>query len=255
MSVLETQDFNLGQHANVHLGFLQSLLPKIRTTLPTSSTRLTAAKPWLPVIIWLEQADIVAGDDGTADAVATFENAQGDVALVDNLLYQDEDDWWDLELLDEPIGGSTGHSSGRPRRVACATHQWASQRQSDRVQALRTAPPARSRHQSKVRIRFAMTAPGAGTGPSTTSASIALRKRPPRPRQSTASWRTAVSSQISWQGAAGVRLQKASNLANPNWTDVPDSAGSIIHQGGCRSGGSILSSDPRLARPAWPSAP
>ena len=30
---------------------------------------------------------------------------------------------------------------------------------------------------------------------------------------------------ISWQGAAGVRLQKASNLANPNWTDVPDSHG------------------------------
>jgi len=30
---------------------------------------------------------------------------------------------------------------------------------------------------------------------------------------------------ISWQGAAGVRLQKASKLANPSWADVPDSQG------------------------------
>ena len=30
---------------------------------------------------------------------------------------------------------------------------------------------------------------------------------------------------ISWQGAAGVRLQKASNLANPNWSDIANTQG------------------------------
>ena len=30
---------------------------------------------------------------------------------------------------------------------------------------------------------------------------------------------------ISWKGATGVRLQKASNLVNPNWVEVPDTSG------------------------------
>ena len=108
MTVLKTKDFDLGQHDNVHLGFYSHYESKPRQlgqrrVLDRRRRDLAAGD------LYARQGlDIVAGDDGTVDAVATFENKLDDVALVDNLLYQDEDDWWDMEPLDEPIGGSYG---------------------------------------------------------------------------------------------------------------------------------------------------
>ena len=89
--------------------------------------------------------------------MATFENAQDDVALVDNLLYQDEDDWWDVEPLDEPIGGSYGAFIGADIAESLAPHISGrvndSQTESKRYE-LHRLPEADN--QSKVRIRFAM---------------------------------------------------------------------------------------------------
>jgi hypothetical protein len=225
MSVLETKDFDLGQHANVHLGFY-SHYAQNQDNSANVEYSIDGGETWLPVIYMLEQADVVAGDDGTADAVATFENAQGDVALVDNLLYQDEDDWWDMEPLDEPIGGSYGAFIGAAIDESLAPHISGrvndSQTESKRYE-LHRLPEADN--QSKVRIRFAMNGTWSWYWAIDNFGLYSIEETPTTtPAIDSISADGGVVT-ISWQGAAGVRLQKASNLANPNWTDVPDSQG------------------------------
>ena len=63
---------------------------------------------WLPVLYMLDQADIIAVDDGTVGAEATLNAAHGGVALVNNILFQDDDEIWDMEPLEEALGGSYG---------------------------------------------------------------------------------------------------------------------------------------------------
>ena len=81
MSVLETKDFDLGQHDNVHLGFY-SHYEQNQDNSANVEYSIDGGETWLPVIYMLDKFDIVAGDDGTVDAVATFENKLDDVALV-----------------------------------------------------------------------------------------------------------------------------------------------------------------------------
>ena len=220
MTVLETKDFDLGQHSNVHLGFY-SHYAQNQDNSANVEYSIDGGETWLPVIYMLEQADVVAGDDGTADAVATFENAQGDVALVDNLLYQDEDDWWDMEALDEPIGGSYGAFIGAAIDESLAPHISGrvndSQTESKRYE-LHRLPEADK--QSKVRIRFAMNGTWSWYWAVDNFGLYSIEETP-----TTAPVIDSIAVDggivtISWQGVAGVRLQKASNLANPNWFDI-----------------------------------
>ncbi len=220
MTVLETKDFDLGQHSNVHLGFY-SHYAQNQDNSANVEYSIDGGETWLPVIYMLEQADVVAGDDGTADAVATFENAQGDVALVDNLLYQDEDDWWDMEALDEPIGGSYGAFIGAAIDESLAPHISGrvndSQTESKRYE-LHRLPEADK--QSKVRIRFAMNGTWSWYWAVDNFGLYSIEETP-----TTAPVIDSIAVDggivtISWQGVAGVRLQKASNLANPNWSDI-----------------------------------
>jgi len=220
MTVLETKDFDLGQHSNVHLGFY-SHYAQNQDNSANVEYSIDGGETWLPVIYMLEQADVVAGDDGTADAVATFENAQGDVALVDNLLYQDEDDWWDMEPLDEPIGGSYGAFIGAAIDESLAPHISGrvndSQTESKRYE-LHRLPEADK--QSKVRIRFAMNGTWSWYWAVDNFGLYSIEETP-----TTAPVIDSIAVDggivtISWQGVAGVRLQKASNLANPNWSDI-----------------------------------
>ena len=220
MTVLETKDFDLGQHSNVHLGFY-SHYAQNQDNSANVEYSIDGGETWLPVIYMLEQADIVAGDGGTADAVATFENAQGDVALVDNLLYQDEDDWWDVEPIDEPIGGSYGAFIGAPIDESLAPHISGrvndSQTESKRYE-LHRLPEADN--QSKVRIRFAMNGTWSWYWAVDNFGLYSIEETP-----TTAPVIDSIAVDggivtISWQGVAGVRLQKASNLANPNWSDI-----------------------------------
>ncbi len=225
MSVLETKDFDLGQHANVHLGFYSHYCQNQDNSASVEYS-IDGGETWLPVIYMLDQDDVVAGDDGTADAVATFENEQGDVALVDNLLYQDEDDWWDMEPLDEPIGGSYGAFIGAAIDESLAPHISGRVNDSQTVSKryeLHRLPEADN--QAKVRIRFAMNGTWSWYWAVDNFGLYSIEETP-----TTAPAIDSISADggvvtISWQGAAGVRLQKASNLANPNWTDVPDTGG------------------------------
>ena len=225
MTVLETKDFDLGQHANVHLGFYSHYCQNQDNSANVEYS-IDGGETWLPVIYMLDQDDVVAGDDGTADAVATFENEQGDVALVDNLLYQDEDDWWDMEPLDEPIGGSYGAFIGAAIDESLAPHISGRVNDSQTVSKryeLHRLPEADN--QAKVRIRFAMNGTWSWYWAVDNFGLYSIEETP-----TTAPAIDSISADggvvtISWQGAAGVRLQKASNLANPNWTDVPDTGG------------------------------
>ena len=75
----------------------------------------------------------------------------------DNLLYQDEDDWWDMEPLDEPIGGSYGAFIGAD--IGASLAPYISGRVDDnhfesKRYELHRLPEADN--QAKVRIRFAM---------------------------------------------------------------------------------------------------
>lgn len=225
MSVLETKDFDLGQHANVHLGFYSHYCQNQDNSANVEYS-IDGGETWLPVIYMLDQADIVAGENGEADAVATFENEQGDVALVDNLLYQDEDDWWDMELLDEPIGGSYGAFIGAAIDESLAPHISGrvndSQTESKRYE-LHRLPQADN--QGKVRIRFAMNGTWSWYWAVDNFGLYSIEEAP-----TTAPAIESISANggvvtIAWPGAAGVRLQKTSSLAKPNWADVPDSGG------------------------------
>ena len=89
MSVLETKDFDLSQHDSVHLGFYSHYCQNQDNSANVEYS-VDGGETWLPVFYMIDQADIIAGENGEADAVATFENAQGDVATVNNILIQDD---------------------------------------------------------------------------------------------------------------------------------------------------------------------
>ena len=225
VSVLETKDFDLGQHSNVHLGFYSHYCQNQDNSANVEYS-IDGGETWLPVIYMLEQADIVAGDGGTADAVATLQNAQGDVALVDSLLYQDEDDYWDIELLDEPIGGSYGVFIGAAIDESLAPYISGrvndSQTESKRYE-LHRLPQADN--QAKVRIRFAMNGTWSWYWAVDNFGLYSIEEAPTTiPAIDSVSVNGGIAT-ISWQGAAGVRLQKASNLANPNWSDITNTQG------------------------------
>ena len=225
VSVLETKDFDLAQHSNVHLGFYSHYCQNQDNSANVEYS-IDGGETWLPIIYMLEQADIVAGDGGTADAVATFENAQGDVALVDSLLYQDEDDYWDIELLDEPIGGSYGVFIGAAIDESLAPYISGrvndSQTESKRYE-LHRLPQADN--QAKVRIRFAMNGTWSWYWAVDNFGLYSIEEESNTiPAIDSIAMDGGIAT-ISWQGAAGVRLQKASNLTNPNWSDIANTQG------------------------------
>ena len=225
MSVLETKDFDLSQHDSVHLGFYSHYCQNQDNSANVEYS-IDGGETWLPIIYMIDQADIVAGENGEADAVATFENAQGDVAMVNNILIQDEDDYWDMEPLDEPIGGSYGAFIGAAIDESLAPHISGrvndSQTESKRYE-LHRLPQADN--QAKVRIRFAMNGTWSWFWAVDNFGLYSIEEAPTTtPAIESISANGGVVT-IAWPGAAGVRLQKTSSLAKPNWADVPDSGG------------------------------
>ena len=78
MTVIETKDFDLSEAADVHLGFY-SHYTQNQDNSASVEYSIDGGDTWLPVLYMLDQADIVAGDDGTVDAEATLNAAHGDV--------------------------------------------------------------------------------------------------------------------------------------------------------------------------------
>ncbi|MEC9081176.1 MAG: hypothetical protein VYE44_05305 [Verrucomicrobiota bacterium] len=225
ISVLETKDFDLSKHNNVHLGFYSHYCQNQDNSANVEYS-IDGGETWLPIIYMIDQADIVTGENGEADAVTTFENAQEDVAMVNNILIQDDDGYWDMEPLDEPIGGSYGAFIGANIDTSLSAYINGrvndSQTESKQYE-LHRLPQADN--QARVRIRFAMNGTWSWYWAVDNFGLYSIEEAP-----TTAPAIESVSSTggivtISWQGATGIRLQKASNLVNPNWVDVPDTSG------------------------------
>ena len=224
-AVIETSDFDLSKSNNIHLGFY-SHYTQNQDNSASVEYSIDGGDSWLPVLYMIDQADIIFSDDGSPDAEATLNAAHGDVALVNNILFQDDDEIWDMEPLEEAIGGNFGAFIGAEIDSSLASHISGrvndSQTESRRFE-LHRLPKADN--QAKVRIRFAM--------------------------NGTWSWYWAVDNfglysieetlleipkidgilmdggviTINWQGTPGVRLQKTTHLDKPVWQDVPGTTG------------------------------
>jgi hypothetical protein len=225
MTVIETKDFDLGQHANVHLGFYSHYCQNQDNSASVEYS-IDGGENWLPVIYMLEEADIVVGEDGAVDAVATFEKEQGDVAIVDNILFQDEDDYWDMEPLDEPMGGNYGAFVGSAIDATLAPHVSArvndNQGESKRYE-LHSLPQANN--QSSVRIRFAMNGTWSWYWAVDNFGLYSITEVPTTIPVIESISQDGGLVTINWLGEVGVRLQKAVRLANPDWVDVPNTEG------------------------------
>ena len=225
MSVLETKDFDLSEAADVHLGFY-SHYTQNQDNSASIEYSIDGGDTWLPGLYMLDQADIVSKDDGTVDAEATLNAAQGDVALVDNLLFQDDDEIWDMEPLEEALGGSYGAFIGAEVDASLAPH--ISGRVNDnhaesRRFELHRLPKADN--QAKVRIRFAMNGTWSWYWAVDNFGLYSIEEATPTtPQIDSISLEGGVLT-ISWKGAAGVRLQKTTRLAKPDWQDLPGTNG------------------------------
>jgi hypothetical protein len=225
MSVLETKDFDLSEAADVHLGFY-SHYTQNQDNSASIEYSIDGGDTWLPGLYMLDQADIVSKDDGTVDAEATLNAAQGDVALVDNLLFQDDDEIWDMEPLEEALGGSYGAFIDAEIDASLAPH--ISGRVNDnhaesRRFELHRLP--RADNQAKVRIRFAMNGTWSWYWAVDNFGLYSIEEATPTtPQIDSISLEGGVVT-ISWKGAAGVRLQKTTRLAKPDWQDLPGTNG------------------------------
>ncbi len=225
VTVIETKDFDLSEAADVHLGFY-SHYTQNQDNSASVEYSIDGGDTWLPVLYMLDQADIVAGDDGTVDAEATLNAAHGDVALVNNILFEDDDEIWDMEPLEEALGGSYGAFIGAEIDASISPH--ISGRVDDnhaesRLFELHRLPKADN--QAKVRIRFAMNGTWSWYWAVDNFGLYSIQETTPTaPDIDSISVEGGVVT-INWQGSAGVRLQKTARLAKPDWQDVPGTKG------------------------------
>ncbi|MED5279699.1 MAG: hypothetical protein VYD86_11295, partial [Verrucomicrobiota bacterium] len=225
VTVIETKDFDLSEAADVHLGFY-SHYTQNQDNSASVEYSIDGGDTWLPVLYMLDQADIVTGDDGTVDAEATLNAAHGDVALVNNILFQDDDEIWDMEPLEEALGGSYGAFIGA--EIDASLAPYISGRVDDnhaesRRFELHRLP--RADNQAKVRIRFAMNGTWSWYWAVDNFGLYSIEETTPTaPDIDSISVKGGVVT-INWLGAAGVRLQKSTRLAKPDWQDVPGTNG------------------------------
>ena len=225
VTVLETKDFDLSEATDVHLGFY-SHYTQNQDNSASVEYSIDGGDTWLPVLYMLDQADIVAVDDGTVDAEATLNAAHGDVALVNNILFQDDDEIWDMEPLEEALGGSYGAFIGA--EIDASLAPYISGRVDDnhaesRRFELHRLP--RADNQAKVRIRFAMNGTWSWYWAVDNFGLYSIEETTPTaPDIDRISLEGGVVT-INWKGAAGMRLQKTTRLAKPDWQDVPGTNG------------------------------
>ena len=203
-------DFNLTGQANVYLSF-HSLWEQNQDSMAAVEYSIDMGTNWLPVVYMLDGPDVATNLDGSIDAFSTFNNTNADTAY-----------------YVEPISGNT-NGGFYGAFIGVASNQWStlapyisrrvndSPTESKRVEIFRLP---QADNQPKVRLRFAH----AGTDSWYFGVDdVGLYSLPPLKINSIVP--SGGSVLISWNGAAGTKLQKASSMTNPNWVDVPGSNG------------------------------
>jgi hypothetical protein len=205
-------DFDLTGKTDVYLSF-HSLWEQNQDSIASVEYSLDMGTNWLPVVYLLNGPAVATNLDGSIDALTTFTNIPGGLAR-----------YIDPVSL-ETVGGYYGAFIG------VASNQWStlapyiSRRvddntvESKRVELFRL-PLADN--QPKVRLRFAH----AGTDSWYFGVDdVGLYSLTPPVIVINSIVLNGVNVTISWNGVAGVKLQKSPRLTTPDWQDVPGSNG------------------------------
>lgn len=211
---LFSPDFNCTGQANVYLAF-RSLWEQNQDSIAAIEYSVDQGATWLPIAYYLDGPDVATNLDGSIDALTTFTNVQPS-GFQGAATYINPN-----TLLVE--GGYYGAFIGVASNLWSTLAPYISRRvddnptESKRVQIYRLP---QADNQATVRLRFAH----AGTD-SWYFGIDDLGLYSLAPLQITSIVRNGGNAVISWNGAAGTKLQKATTLTNPNWQDVPGTNG------------------------------
>lgn len=203
-------DFNLTGQTNVYLSY-HSLWEQNQDSIGAVEYSVDMGTTWLPILYMLDGPDVATNLDGSVDGLTTFTNLNSDTAY----------------YVDAGSGNTNGGFYGA--FIGVASNQWSTlspyiSRRVDndsvgskRVEIFRLP---QADNQPKVRLRFAH----AGTDSWYFGVDdVGLYSLPTLKINSIVPSGGNVS--ISWNGAAGTKLQKTTSLTSPNWQDVPGSNG------------------------------
>ncbi|NOS68881.1 MAG: hypothetical protein HOP33_03030 [Verrucomicrobia bacterium] len=204
-----TKDFDVSGYTNVYLSF-HSLWEQNQDSIGAVEYSVNQGAVWLPVVYMLDGPDVMTNLDGSIDALTTLTNVYTDVAQYNDPV---------LGI----VGGYYGAFIGVDSNLWSTLAPYISRRVdndtvgSKRVEIFRL-PLADN--QSKVRLRFAH----AGTDSWYFGVDdVGLYNLPPLKINSIVAG--GGNATVSWNGAAGTKLQKSSSLTSPDWQDVPGSNG------------------------------
>ena len=215
---LFTPDFDLTGRTDVHLAF-HSVWEQNQDSIAAIEYSVNQGQTWLPIAYFLDGPDVLTTTNEvtgevTVDAIATFTTERGDIAR-----YTDPD-------TGEEKGGSYGAFIAAPLSEDLAP--FIQRRVNDdpveskRVELFRL--PAAD-NQPKVRLRFAHAGTDSWYFGLDNVGLYSIPDVPTGDLRITSIVRNGSEVVISWEAAPGVKLQKTPSLTNPNWQDVPGSAG------------------------------
>lgn len=204
-------DFDLTGKTNVYLSF-HSLWEQNQDSIASVEYSINMGATWLPIAYMLNSgSDVATNLDGSIDALTTFTNLWGDIA----------------RYIESGSGNTNGGYYGA--FIGVASNQWStlapyiSRRvddnpvESKRVEIFRLP---QADNQPKMRLRFAHA--GADSWYFGVD-DVGLYSLPPLKINSIV--RSGPNVVISWNGAAGTKLQKTTSVISPNWQDVPGTNG------------------------------
>lgn len=210
-----TPDFDLTGRTNVYLSF-HSLWEQNQDSIAAIEYSIDSGATWLPIAYFLEPADVVENEDGTVNAVETFtqQPSANDLAL-----YTDPN-------TGETIGGTYGAFIAAEITEDLAPFIQARVEDdavdSKRVELFRLE---RADNQAKVRFRFAHAGNDSWYFGIDDFGIYSISDSTPAPTPSLAVAIQGDALSLTWPGAAGIVLQKATSLSTPTWADVPGTAG------------------------------
>ncbi len=217
---LFSPDFDLTGKTDVHLAF-HSLWEQNQDSIAAVEYSIDEGLTWLPIVYMLDSSDVVTNLDGSIDALTTFTNEyiggfQGVATYVDP----------DTFAI---VGGYYGAFIGVDSNQWSTLGPYISRRvddnpiESKRVEVFRLP---QADNQPKVRLRFAH----AGTDSWYFGVdNVGFYSLASAPLQISSIVRVGQNVTVAWPGAPGLRLQKSTSLANPNWGNIEGTEGSSSH--------------------------